>query len=184
MARPGLEPGTPRLSGSRGSPASATTNVHIAILAPGEVVRHAFGWAWFRAGLGLCGRLEVSTNRQARVAMTAELAMSGVACGLPRRHRLPQRWPTRRAWPWRTCLASSRPSPTAVVVAVLERAGPSTDTVTAWSRMTGYVSARRSAPQRSRTRGTARTTRRPQCDGRSSRRPARECSTSAPGPAS
>ena len=69
MARPGLEPRTPRFSGSRGSPASATKHVHIAILAPGEVVRHAFGWAWFRAGLGLCERLEVSMNRQARVAM-------------------------------------------------------------------------------------------------------------------
>jgi ABC-type transport system involved in cytochrome c biogenesis ATPase subunit len=60
----------------------------------------------------------------------------------------------------------------------------SADSVTAWTRMNGYCTPRRSAQRRSHTPSTVRTTRRPRCAGRSSPLPARACSTSAPEPAS
>jgi hypothetical protein len=60
----------------------------------------------------------------------------------------------------------------------------STDRVTAWTRTNGYFTPRRSAQRRPHTPSIARTTRRPRCAGRSSLRPARGCSTSAPEPAS
>jgi hypothetical protein len=73
MARPGLEPGTPRVSGSRGSPGSAAKDLQIFIFAPGKLARHTFGFGLASAGSGLCGRLEVPMSGQAWVATTAEL---------------------------------------------------------------------------------------------------------------
>jgi hypothetical protein len=53
MASPGLEPGTPRFSGSRRRRCSGTKRLQVA--SSGEPLRssHACGLAWFRTGLGL-----------------------------------------------------------------------------------------------------------------------------------
>jgi hypothetical protein len=63
MARPGLEPGTPRFSGSRGPHASAAKGLQFDLFPPGDPVRHPSGLVWFTTRLGLRGRLEVPNER-------------------------------------------------------------------------------------------------------------------------
>jgi hypothetical protein len=59
MARPGLEPGTPRFSGSRLAATLPGKGLQIDLVATGRPRRNAFGFGFFGARLGLCVRVEV-----------------------------------------------------------------------------------------------------------------------------
>jgi hypothetical protein len=62
VARPGLEPGTPRFSGSRGRPVPAAKHLQIAGFEAAMPRRDTGGCGRLRAGLGLQGGLEVPND--------------------------------------------------------------------------------------------------------------------------
>jgi hypothetical protein len=62
MARPGLEPGTPRFSGSRGGPVPPAKHLQIARFEAAMPRRDTGGCGRLRAGLGLQGGLEVPND--------------------------------------------------------------------------------------------------------------------------
>ena len=119
--------------------------------------------------LEVCARLEDVPDRVRKVLVHEVGHAMGLAEGEPLRAWAgPDRCGTTGRWCWMLfCTCSSERGPPVSVVA--------------WITTTDSFTARRSARQRPRTPSTARTTPTPRCAGRSSPRPGRECSTSAPG---
>ena len=68
MARPGLEPGTPRFSGSRGRPVPSAKYLQIGALQAAIPRRDAGGCGRLRAGLGLQGGLEVPNDPRSTIS--------------------------------------------------------------------------------------------------------------------
>jgi len=98
MARPGLEPGTPRFSGSRGSAISLLKDLQICGFQPGAVWHDRVGSGRFREDLGLRRGLDVPMSlRPARP--TGRVRCSAVEAVESRGTRLPGPRRRRAGWP-------------------------------------------------------------------------------------